>query len=251
MRRPFVAGNWKMNTTRAEAEALAAAVAAGVGNAEVDVALCVPFPHLGPVSAVVRDSPVATGAQDVYWESKGAFTGEVSTAMLEDYCRFVLIGHSERRQLFGETDGTANWRLSAVLASRLDPILCIGESLGERRSGVTEAVLSRQLRGALVGLALSDRVTIAYEPVWAIGTGETATPELAQETCGFIRSVLHELGGSAAESVRIQYGGSVTAENAASLLSQQDIDGALVGGASLKAEAFLAIVAAASSAAAG
>jgi len=244
MRRPFVAGNWKMNTTRAEAVALARAVADGIADERVEVGLCVPYPHLGAVQAAVGGSAVWVGAQDVYWEPKGAFTGEVSVSMLEDYCRYVIIGHSERRQFFGETDGTVSWKLDAVLQSTLDPIVCVGEYLDERRGGHTEAVLSRQLKGGLANATLSERITIAYEPIWAIGTGETASPQVAQETCAFIRSVLREIGGSAADVIRIQYGGSVNPDNAASLMSQPDIDGALVGGASLKAEQFLAIVAA-------
>ncbi|MGH2634224.1 MAG: triose-phosphate isomerase family protein, partial [Tepidiformaceae bacterium] len=195
MRRPFVAGNWKMNPNRDEAVALAEAVQAGVVDDRVELALCVPFPHLGPVQAAIRNNRLSVGAQDVYWEPKGAFTGEVSVAMLEDYCRYVIIGHSERRELFGETDGTVNWKLAAVLASKLDPIVCVGEQLAERRAGHTESVLSRQLRGGLAGHVLSPRITIAYEPIWAIGTGETASPEVAQETCAFIRSVLREIGG--------------------------------------------------------
>ncbi|MFN0148812.1 MAG: triose-phosphate isomerase [Dehalococcoidia bacterium] len=246
MRTPFIAGNWKMNTTEAEAVALASEVVAASAGAACDIALCVPFPHLGPVRDALRGSPVALGAQDVYWEAKGAFTGEVSTAMLADYCRYVIIGHSERRQFFGDTDEWVNRKLRAVLASTLDPIVCVGELLEERRSGATMTVLRRQLQAGLAGIALSSRVTVAYEPVWAIGTGETASPEQAQEACAYIRGQLRELGGAVADEIRIQYGGSVNPENAATLLSQPDIDGALVGGASLKADQFAAIIAAAS-----
>jgi triosephosphate isomerase len=245
MRRPFVAGNWKMNTTEAEAVALARDVAAQTAGAPCDVAVCVPFPHLGPVREALRGSHVRLGAQDVYWEPKGAFTGEVSVAMLSDYCSHVIIGHSERRQFFGETDEWVNRKTAAVLASPLDPIVCVGELLEERRGGQTEEVLYRQLRAGLTGLTLSARVTIAYEPVWAIGTGETATPEVAQEACAHIRGVLREIAPAVADAIRIQYGGSVNPENAASLLAQPDIDGALVGGASLKAGQFAAICAAA------
>ncbi|MCL4242870.1 MAG: triose-phosphate isomerase [Dehalococcoidia bacterium] len=245
MRRPFVAGNWKMNTTEAEAIALARDVAAQTAGVPCDVAVCVPFPHLGAVRDALRGSHVRLGAQDVYWEPRGAYTGEVSAAMLADYCSHVIIGHSERRQFFGETDDWVNRKLAAILASPLDPIVCVGELLEERRSGQTESVLSRQLRAGLTGLTLSARVTIAYEPVWAIGTGETATPEVAEETCAYIRRVLREIAPAAADAIRIQYGGSVNPENAASLLSQPDIDGALVGGASLKADQFAAICAAA------
>jgi triosephosphate isomerase len=245
MRRPFVAGNWKMNTTEAEAVALARDVAAQTAGAPCDVAVCVPFPHLAGVRDALRGAHVWLGAQDVYWEPKGAYTGEVSVAMLSDYCSHVIIGHSERRQFFGETDDWVNRKTAAVLASPIDPIVCVGELLEERRGGQTEQVLYRQLRAGLTGLTLSARVTIAYEPVWAIGTGETATPEVAQEACAYIRGVLREIAPVAADAIRIQYGGSVNPENAASLLSQPDIDGALVGGASLMADQFAAICAAA------
>jgi len=245
MRRPFIAGNWKMNTTEREAVELAKAVVESTAGATCDVAICVPFPHLGPVRDVVAGTHVGLGAQDVFWEPKGAFTGEVSVPMLEGYCRYVIIGHSERRQYFGETDQTVRQKLAAVLQSKLDPIVCVGELLEERRSGQTEAVLARQVREGLSGIQLSPRVTIAYEPVWAIGTGETATPEVAQQACAFIRAELRKLCGDVADAIRIQYGGSVNADNAADLLAQPDIDGALVGGASLKADQFAKIVEAA------
>jgi len=245
MRKPFVAGNWKMNTTEAEAIALAGEVAERTRGAACDVAVGVPFPHLGAVREVVRGSHVRLAAQDVHWEAKGAFTGEVSVPMLEDYCQLVIIGHSERRQFFGETDEWVNRKVAAVLASKLDPIVCVGELFQERKDGLTEQVLYRQLRAGLTGLTMSPRVTIAYEPVWAIGTGETATPAVAQQACAYIRGVLREISPVHADAIRIQYGGSVNAENAAELLSQPDIDGALVGGASLKADQFAAICAAA------
>ncbi len=246
MRTPFIAGNWKMNTTEAEAVALASAVRDATAGAACDIAVCVPFPHLASVRQTLQGSKVGLGAQDVSWEPKGAFTGEVSVAMLADYCRYEIIGHSERRQFFGETDDWVRRKLQAVLASPLDPIVCVGELLEERRAGQTEAVLARQLREGLHGLAITARVTIAYEPVWAIGTGETATPEMAQDACAFIRQQLREIvGADVAAAVRIQYGGSVTAENAETLLAQPDIDGALVGGASLKGDSFAAICAAA------
>jgi triosephosphate isomerase len=247
MRKPFVAGNWKMNTTEAEAAALARDVALATTGAACDIAVAAPFPHLAAVRDALRGSHVAVGAQDVYWEEKGAFTGEVSVSMLASYCRYVIIGHSERRQFFGETDDWVNRKLAAVLASNVDPIVCVGELLEQRRAGETEKVLYRQLRAGLTGLTMSARVTIAYEPVWAIGTGETATPEVAQEACAYIRGVFREIAPVHADAIRIQYGGSVNAENAATLLSQPDIDGALVGGASLKAEQFAAICAAAQS----
>ncbi len=246
MRRPFVAGNWKMHTNRQEAAELAEAVVQSTRDAACDVAVCVPFPHLHLVHDITQRTHIAVGAQDVHWEAKGAFTGEVSVAMLEDYCRHVIIGHSERRQLFGETDETVRRKLAAVLASRLDPIVCVGETLAERRSGATETVLARQIRDGMAGLAIDERVTVAYEPAWAIGTGETATPDIAQAACAFIRTQLAAIAGELpASRIRIQYGGSVNAENAAELLAQPDIDGALVGGASLKADQFAVIVAAA------
>jgi triosephosphate isomerase len=243
MRRPFIAGNWKMNTTRDEAAALADAVVQSTRNTACDIALCVPFPHLQVVHDITLNTHVRTGAQDVYWEPKGAFTGQVSVAMLEDYCRYVIIGHSERRQFFGETDESVRRKLVAVLASKLDPIVCVGESLDERRADRTIAVLKRQLQDGLQGTDVSERVTIAYEPIWAIGTGETATPQQAQDACAFIRAFLSEMFGDVAQAIRVQYGGSVNAGNAAELLSQPDIDGALVGGASLKADQFAVVVA--------
>jgi triosephosphate isomerase (TIM) len=242
MRKPFVAGNWKMNTARQEAVTLATDIAAGITSDTCDVAVCVPFPHLAPVREALLGTSVQLGAQDVYWAPKGAFTGQVSVAMLEDYCQLVIIGHSERRQFFGDTDDWVQRKLNAVLGSKLDPIVCVGELLEERRGGRTEEVLRRQIRAGLNGVQLTSRITIAYEPVWAIGTGETATPQVAQDACAFIRAELRNHVGSVADEIRIQYGGSVNAENAAELLAQPDIDGALVGGASLKADQFLAIV---------
>lgn len=244
-RRPFIAGNWKMNTTAAEAVALALGVSAATAGAPCDVAVCVPFPYLAAVRDALAGSHVAVGAQDVYWEPKGAFTGEVSVPMLEEFCRYVIIGHSERRQLFGEQDEWVNRKLRAVMASPLDPIVCIGETLDEREAGETELVLARQVDEGLHDNDINERLTIAYEPVWAIGTGRTATPQMAQDACAFIRSQLRELVGEMADRIRIQYGGSVNAANAAEILAQPDIDGALVGGASLDAGQFAAIVAAA------
>jgi triosephosphate isomerase len=220
-------------------------VVAATKGAAAEVAICVPFPHLATVREVVRGSHVLAGAQDVYWEASGAYTGEVSTAMLADYCKLAIIGHSERRQFFGDTNEWVAKKLAAVFASSLDPIVCVGELLEERKSGRTEAVLERQLREGLAEVSLSPRITVAYEPVWAIGTGETATPEVAQQACAFIRAQLRALGGEVADQIRIQYGGSVNPANATELLGQPDIDGALVGGAALKVEQFAAIVAAA------
>ena len=245
MRRPFIAGNWKLNTTEAEASALARAVARATAGAPCDVAVCPPFPHLAAVREAVRGSGVAVGAQDVYWEEAGAHTGEVSAATLASYCRYVIVGHSERRARFGDTDEWVNRKAAAVLASPLDPIVAVGETLAEREAGETEAVLERQVRRGLAGLPLDARLTVAYEPVWAIGTGRTATPDTAGDACARIRALLRELAGGAADAIRIQYGGSVTPDNAAELLAQPHIDGALVGGASLDAARFAAIVAAA------
>ncbi len=246
MRRSFIAGNWKMNTSEAEAVALARGVAELTAGASCDVAVCPPFPHLAAVREALRGGHVAVGAQNAHWEASGAFTGEVSVAALESYCRYVIIGHSERRALFGETDASVNRKAAAILASSLDPIVAVGETLAQRESGEMADVLDRQVRRGLAGLDLGARLTVAYEPVWAIGTGRTATPEMAQEACALIRSLLRELGGEAADAIRIQYGGSVNPGNAADLLAQPGIDGALVGGASLKADQFAAIVAAAS-----
>tara|TARA_B100001123_G_scaffold336709_2_gene380755 strand:- start:397 stop:1158 length:762 start_codon:yes stop_codon:yes gene_type:complete len=244
MRRPFIAGNWKMNTSRTEAIALARAVADDTSGASCDIAVCPPFPHLQAVGEVVNGGGVSVGAQDVYWEASGAFTGEVSVSALESYCSYVIIGHSERRAFFGESDDWVNRKVAAVLASALDPIVAVGETLDQRENGVTADVLRRQVRDGLAGHELSPRLTVAYEPVWAIGTGQTATPEIAQEACANIRGFLRELAGDVADAIRIQYGGSVNPGNARELFVQPDIDGALVGGASLNSEQFAAIVAA-------
>lgn len=242
MRKPFVAGNWKMHTREHEAVALARAVAELTRGFEGDLAVCVPFPHLAPVRAVLSGSHVLLGAQDVHWEAQGAFTGEVSAPMLADYCQVVIVGHSERRRYFCETDEWVRRKTAAALAAGLRPIVCVGETIEERRSGRTFEVLERQVREGLRDVAIDERLTIAYEPVWAIGTGENATPDTAQEACAFIRGLLRELAGGAADEIRIQYGGSVTAANAPELLAQPDIDGALVGGASLRPEEFASIV---------
>ncbi|HEV3261434.1 MAG TPA: triose-phosphate isomerase [Gemmataceae bacterium] len=252
MRTPFVAGNWKMYTTAASARDLAAAVVRGLGaDDRVSVALCPPFPYLAGVADVLHGSRVLLGAQNLYPEKEGAFTGEVSPAMLVDVgCRCVIVGHSERRHLLGETDAFINRKVRAALAAGLVVILCVGETLDEREANRTEKVLDVQLSAGLAGLdgGLMARVVIAYEPVWAIGTGRNATPEQAQQAHAFIRGRVGTIcGEKIARAVLIQYGGSVKRENAAALLGQPDVDGALVGGASLKADQFLAIVAAASS----
>jgi triosephosphate isomerase (TIM) len=247
MRKKFIAGNWKMYTTGASAEALAGAVVKGLASeTRVTVAVCPPFPFLGRVGQALKSSPVALGAQNLYPEKEGAFTGEVSPPMLLDAgCQYVIVGHSERRQKFTETDAFINKKVHAGLASGLQIILCIGETLQEREGNLTEKVLDTQLTGCLAGItaATLPRVTIAYEPVWAIGTGKNATPEQAQAAHAFIRRRVGQLiGEGPARSLIIQYGGSVKPDNAAVLLSQVDVDGALVGGASLQAESFLAIV---------
>ncbi|MCS6865812.1 MAG: triose-phosphate isomerase [Gemmataceae bacterium] len=249
-RTKLVAGNWKMNTTLAEAKALAAAVVAGVESDDrIAVAVCPPFPWLLPVAEVLRGSPVALGAQDVYSEKKGAFTGEVSPGMLRECgCRYVIIGHSERRHILGESDAVVNHKVHAALDEGLHVILCIGETLAERERQLTERIVQRQVLAGCTGLKDDQlaRLTIAYEPVWAIGTGQVATPEQAQEAHATIRATLRHVRGPAiAEALPILYGGSVTAENAAGLLHLPDVDGVLVGGASLKADSFLGIVRAA------
>jgi len=250
MRKKFVAGNWKMYTTAASARQLAAAVVQGLGNeSRVTVAVCPPFPYLAAVADAVRGRKVALGAQNLYPEKEGAFTGEVSPAMLLDLgCRYVILGHSERRHVLGERDDFINRKVHAALAAGLQVILCVGEKLEERDAGSTNAVLETQITAGLAGLAADamKNVVIAYEPVWAIGTGRTATPEQAQQAHAFIRGrVTHLFGDAAAASLVIQYGGSVKPDNAAALMQQPDVDGALVGGASLKADQFLAIVRAA------
>jgi len=250
MRKKFIAGNWKMNTTRSEAAALASAVAARIGSAtQVEVAVCPPSLYLETVCQAVKGSAVGVGGQNCYHEAKGAFTGEISPQMLVDLgCRYVILGHSERRQIFKESNEGVNRKVHAALAAGLTPIVCIGETLDERQANQTASVVRQQIEGSLAGLAAEQmpQIVVAYEPIWAIGTGVVATPEQAEEVHADLRRLLESRYNQAvAAAVRIQYGGSVNAENAASLLSQPNVDGALVGGASLKADGFLAIVAAA------
>lgn len=245
---PLVAGNWKMNTTVPEGVELARAIVALDRPAGVEVAVLPPFPHLWPVCAELRGTGIALGAQDCFWEDAGAYTGEVSPASLSGWCDMVLVGHSERRHILGETDEQVARKLRRALTHPLRIILAVGETLAQRDDGTTLSVCHGQLDTALGGLdaAALERVVVAYEPVWAIGTGRTATPEMAQEVCGAIREHVAELvSADAAARLRIQYGGSVTADNAASLFAEPDIDGGLIGGASLKPEIFGAIVAAA------
>ncbi|MBN9523381.1 triose-phosphate isomerase [bacterium] len=249
-RRKLVAGNWKMNTTRAEAVALAQGVAAGVGaSPKCDVAVIPPFVWLDPVAAALKGTAVQLGAQDVYTEPKGAFTGEISPAMLlEVGCQYALVGHSERRHVIGETDAATNHKVHAALEAGLHVILCIGETLAERERNLQERVFQRQVYAACAGLTDEQfgRLTLAYEPVWAIGTGKVATPELAQEAHKNIRARMALLyGDNIAGALPILYGGSLTGDSAPGLFAQPDIDGGLVGGASLKADSFLKIVAAA------
>jgi triosephosphate isomerase len=252
MRKPFVAGNWKMNTDSESGPVLAKAVAEGsadLAGDRVTVAVIPPFVYLSAVGQAVNASNVAVGAQDVYFEEKGAFTGEISPAMLKDVgCTYVLCGHSERRHVLGETDELVGKKVTAAINGGLLPILCVGELLEERDADKTEEVVARQLETGLAGLNADkmSAVTVAYEPVWAIGTGRTATPQQAQEVHAFIRHWLTEkYDGSLAQEIRIQYGGSVKPGNAADLMSQEDVDGALVGGASLKAGDFVQIIQAA------
>mgnify|MGYP006267649973 CR=1 FL=1 len=243
----FVCGNWKMHKTAVEARALVAelrGLAEGLAE-KVDVAVAPPFTAVAAAAEALEGSRIALAAQDVHWESQGAFTGEVSVLMLKEIgCAHVIVGHSERRQLFGETDESGNRTAKAVLAAGLAPIVCVGETLAEREAGRTLEVVSRQVRGGLAGLSAEQvgRLTVAYEPVWAIGTGKTASTAQAQEVHAAIRALLSEIAGGLAGQVRIQYGGSVKPDNAAELMAQPDVDGALVGGASLKAADFSQIV---------
>jgi triosephosphate isomerase len=246
-RTKFVCGNWKSFKTTGEARALVSALApllAPLGG-KVQVAVAPPFTALAAAAEAIRGTPIELAAQNVHWEPQGAFTGEIGPPMLADLgVRHVIVGHSERRQLFGETDAGVRKKAAAVLQAGMLPIVCVGETLAEREAGRTLEVVSRQVRAALEGLAAGDlqRLTIAYEPVWAIGTGKTATTAQAQEVHAAIRALLAGLGQGVAEAVRIQYGGSVKPDNAADLMAQPDVDGALVGGASLKAADFSQIV---------
>lgn len=242
-RRPLVAGNWKMHGCLAEATALAGAVAAALPDT-LDVSLCPPFPYLLPVGEVLADSPVQLAAQNLAQADQGAYTGEVAASMLADSgCAQVLVGHSERRTLFAETDGVVADKCRLALAAGLTPILCVGETLAQRQADDTEQVLAQQLDAVLAALgADTAKLIIAYEPVWAIGTGETASPVQAQAAHAFLRGRLGQaLGKATADTMRLLYGGSVNADNAASLFAGADIDGGLIGGASLSAEAFLAV----------
>jgi triosephosphate isomerase (TIM) len=248
MRRPFIAGNWKMTQNLASAVALAEGVAKAAAKIDgVDIAVCPPSCYLDAVGRAIAGSKVVLGAQNMYHEKEGAFTGELSAAMLCDVgCACVILGHSERRHILGETDAAVNKKVHAALAAGLIPILCVGELLSEREAGQTLAVIRRQFDGSLAGVTPEQMktVVIAYEPVWAIGTGKVATPQQAEEVHLALRKIVSErYNGSIADVVRMQYGGSVKPDNAAELLKQPDIDGALVGGASLKVDQFLGIIA--------
>jgi triosephosphate isomerase len=242
---PIVAGNWKMNTTASGALELVEGIKGGNldGVTTVEKVLCPPFVYLQLVCESVKGTTLAVGAQDLFWEEKGAFTGEVSVQMLKDFATHVIIGHSERRAYFGETDETVNKKLLAALAGGLTPIVCVGETGAEREAGATTDVLRRQVQGALAGVSLPETAVIAYEPVWAIGTGVAASVQDAEDAIAFIRSEIASLQGEAvADAVRILYGGSVSPANIAEFASQPNIDGGLVGGASLVADSFVAMV---------
>ena len=243
MRRPILAGNWKMNKNIIEAVDLVKALKNNLKDvSDRSVVVCPPFVSIYPVSEELHDSDIAVGGQNIFWEEKGAFTGELSGSMLKSAgCTYVIIGHSERRQYFGETDETVSKRLKAALKYKLIPIVCVGETLAEREKNITFKVIEKQIKEGLKDLSPEDwkSVVIAYEPVWAIGTGKTATPEQAQEIHAFIRGLLPK---DISQSTRILYGGSVKPGNVKELMGKEDIDGALVGGASLKAEDFTQIV---------
>jgi len=249
MRKPFVAGNWKMNTDSQSSVSLAKQIASGsseMAGQSVRVAVCPPFIYLQAVARALSASSIAVGAQDLYIETKGAFTGEISASMIKDIgCSYVLCGHSERRHVIGESDELINKKVTAAINGGLLPIFCVGEMLEEREASRTSEVVSGQMKSGLAGLSVEkiSAVTIAYEPVWAIGTGLTATPQQAQEVHALIRELLAEMyGGQPAEEIPILYGGSVKPENAAELMAERDINGLLVGGASLKADDFVAII---------
>jgi triosephosphate isomerase len=247
MRKLIIAGNWKLNKTNDEAMELVTLLKREVGSVtDVDVVVCPVFTALADVADLTNESNIGLGAQNVYWEDSGAFTGEVSAPLLKRIgVQYVIIGHSERRQFFNETNETVNKRIKAALAHGLTPIVCVGEMLEDRESGKTNDVIKNHIEGSLANLSEEEmgKLVLAYEPVWAIGTGKTASPDQAQEVHAYIRSLLGTLfSEELANAVRIQYGGSVKAENAAELMSQPDIDGALVGGASLTAEAFAGII---------
>lgn len=246
MRKPIIAGNWKMNKTPAETRELINELKPLVQDAEVDVVVCPPFVCLAAAAEALKGSNIALGAQNMHFEEKGAYTGEIAPNMLKELgVEYVIIGHSERRQYFGETDESVNKKVTVALAHGLNPIMCVGETLEEREKGITEKVVDKQTREGLKGLEGQDaqRVVIAYEPVWAIGTGKTATSDQANEVIAFIRGIVSDMfGKDVADKIRIQYGGSMNPKNASELMAMPDIDGGLIGGASLKAEDFAKVV---------
>ena len=248
MRPPLIAGNWKMNGLLKEARDLATGLRKEIGGnpGGPDVLVCPPYLAIAAVREVLDGSPIKVGAQDVHWEPKGAFTGEVSLAMLQEAgCSAVILGHSERRHVMGETNEMVNRKLKACLAAGLLPIVCVGELLEERNMGVTREVVERQITKGLEGLSPEDvaKIVIAYEPVWAIGTGKTATPRQAEEVHHYVRKLITQKSGEAvSQGLRILYGGSVSPDNVKELMAEEDIDGALVGGASLKVDSFIKIV---------
>jgi len=244
MRVPMIAGNWKMNTTISEAVKLVNELRQGLDEIDnVDKVLCPPFISLAAVRELIKGSSIRLGAQNLYFEEKGAYTGEISPLMLAELCEFVIIGHSERRQYFNETDEIINKKIKAALKVGLKPILCIGERLEQNEAGLTTEVVTKQLKSALVGIDDLSKMIIAYEPIWAIGTGRAATGKQANQTIDFIRrTISQQYGEGIAQDLRILYGGSVIADNATEFMQQPEIDGALVGGASLKADQFLNIV---------
>jgi len=246
MRRPIIAGNWKMHKTPDEAAAMIKELAPLVKDTDVEVVICAPFTALQAVKEAAAGTNIKVGAQNMHWEEKGAFTGEVSPVMLNALgIEYVIIGHSERREYFAETDETVNKKVHSAFAHGLTPIVCVGETLAQREEGVTRTLVEGQTRAALQGLSLENvkNCVIAYEPIWAIGTGKTATSEDANEVIGYIRNTVADMyGKEAADAIRIQYGGSMKPENAAELMAMPEIDGGLVGGASLKAQDFARIV---------
>lgn len=243
MRTPLIAGNWKMNTDLKEAVQLVNNLSKSIDKYVIEKLVCPPFISLAAVHDELMGSTIKVGAQNMYSEDKGAFTGEVSPVMLKDLCEYVIIGHSERRQYFGEKGVLLSNKVKAAIRHNLKPILCIGENLQEYEAGQTRAVVADQFNSSLAGVDLAETLAIAYEPVWAIGTGKAATGQQAEETIAFIRSlILAKYGGNIASGMRILYGGSVTPGNIAEFVAQPDIDGALVGGASLKANDFTAII---------
>jgi triosephosphate isomerase len=244
MRVPMIAGNWKMNTTVSEAVKLVGEMRPLLDPiSNVEKVVCPPFVSLAAVREILKGSPVKLGAQNMYFEDKGAFTGEISPLMLTGLCEYVILGHSERRQYFGETNEIINKKVRAALKAGLKPILCVGESLAQYEAGKTEAVVTDHVAGSLKDIPASNNLVIAYEPVWAIGTGKAATSEQANKIIGIVRRIVVKLYGDAfAQNLRILYGGSVTADNITELMKQPEIDGGLVGGASLKVDVFSSIV---------